>query len=332
MDRSTLLALGGALALVLPLAGCFGGGDDAAEDPRQETLEGAAATTPNAGEAAAPGASADGSFDAPTWAVGDAWAVAPEGGEGEPAVLVVTKAEGDAYTLSTTDPDAAGYDALFDVSYLGRIRASDLAGHQGGKPVQFFSFPLTDGKTWTTTWDGLEVKLTATWVPALQTGAGVHPGFAIVGTAEGETYVKYDYVPALKWWSHLTFASGYGMKVQRTFAGWTGDYLVGEAKRLVDGPAEPSRTFVVEEGQAFVHVNLRGSSTQHARAWAILDPEGAPHETQESTAAAGGGGISVTERLPPTPGEWRVVSPVVHADGDFTLVVTQVKLTPMTLA
>lgn len=326
MDRSRLLALG-VLGLVLPLAGCFGGKDGSEDEGVDPAVD-----APAPGSPVATGGAADGSFDAPVWTVGDAWAISPVGDAGQPGVLVVTGAEGDAYTLATTDPDAAGYDALFDISYLGRIRASDLAGHQGGKPVQFFSFPLADDKTWTTTWDGLEIKLAAKWNPALTTSAGIHPGFEIVGTYEGEPYVRYDYVPTLKWWSHLSFANGYGMKVERTFADWTGEYVAAEAKKLVESAPAPSVTFTVEEGASFVHVTLQGESTQYARAWRIFAPDGTPHDQQTETGSAGSGDVSITERLPPTPGEWRIVSPVVNADGGFTLKVNQVTLTTLTLA
>lgn len=314
-------ALPALLALVLLLAGCIGGGSEGADGA---TLEGG----PRALSEALPGLEALVVAEAPAWARGDAWSIVPEGGEGEAGTLVVTAAESDHYVLATTDEQAAAYDALHDISYLGRIRASDLAGHQGGQPVQFFSFPLTDGKTWQATWDGLPVTLKATWNPAMQTSVGIHPGFAIEGRAGEEPFVKYDYVPMLKWWSHLSFANGYGFKVQRVHVDWTGDVVFGEAKTLLERKEGLPNvaSFTVEEGQSFVSVALAGSSQAWARALVLVDPAGQPYRSQGPTASAGSGDVRTEERLPPTPGEWRVASPVVHAEGGFGLVVRQVRL------
>lgn len=309
------------LVLGAPLAGCIGGGE--------------APVSPAAEVEAPP-------FDLPlradvdvaAWAVGDAWDVVTTGeGAGTRSTLVVTAADAEGYTLSTTDEGTAGYDALEDVSYLGRIRASDLAGSQQGAPVQFFSFPLTDGKTWTTTWDGLAVTLTATFVPAMDTTAGIHPGFAIEGKADGESYVKYDYVPMLKWWSKLAFANGYGFRVERVHVNWTGEVLRAEAATLLEAttsaPGAPgAHAFTVGEGQSFVALSYAGEAQAYARGYVLVAPDGMPHATGPSGVTAGKGASGFEERLPPTPGEWRLLVPTLHADGAFRIVVRQVALVP----
>lgn len=321
--RALVLAV---LALTLPLAGCLGG-DEA------PTAERAAPSV----DAAAPALAADAppSADAPLWNVGDAWSVVPQGGgDAGPSVLVVTAADAEGYVLSTTSEGTAGYDALHDVSYLGRIRASDLAGSQQGQPVQFFSFPLTDGKTWQTTWDGKAITLTATWMPALSTSVGIHPGFAIEGKDGEETYVRYDYVPMLRWWSHLSFASGFGFQVERVHVNWTGTYLRAEATPLLDktSPLPVASPFVepftVEDAPGFVSLALSGDAERHAHALVILDPAGQPAPTELAVAELGNGHLQREAQLPATPGEWRVVLPVAHApSGSFRLLVQQVKLT-----
>lgn len=321
--RGLVLAL---LALTLPLAGCLGG-DDAPTAQRVLDAGDAKVPLPDGGPDAAAG-------DAPVWSPGDAWSVVPQGdGETEPSVLVVTAADAEGYTLSTTSGSTAGYDALYDVSYLGRIRASDLAGSQQGQPVQFFSFPLADGKTWQTTWDGKTVFLTATWVPAMSTSAGIHPGFAIEGKDGEETYVKYDYVPMLRWWSHLSFANGYGFEVVRVHANWSGSYLAAEATVLLDrtSPAPVAspfaEPFTVEDAPGFVSLAISGDASLHARAITVLDPAGQPFP-MNPVAQAGSGEVAMEQQLPATPGGWHVASPMAHApDGGFRLLVRQVKLT-----
>ena len=328
MERGALLLA--LLVLTLPLAGCLGGSGGEAEGAAREAEPLVEGGTPAALEAAQAVA------DAPTWALGDAWTVAPQGGAGEESVLVVTAASADSYTLSTTSEGAAGYDALEDVSYLGRIRASDLAGSQQGQPVQFFSFPLTDGKSWQTTWDGRAVTLTATWVPAMPTSVGVHPGFTIEGKDEAGPYVKYDYVPMLKWWSHLSFASGYGFKVERVHANWTGTYLVAEAKTLLErGVTTPvashaAETFTVDEGQLMVRLRLAGGAMAAARAFLLVTPEGDLYPAASPAGQIGGGNVDLEETLPPTPGEWRLLAPAAHSpDATYALLVQQVKVTPV---
>lgn len=318
----------GILLVLLALAGCLSSGE-----PAQTAAVSAANEAPALPTLPAPAANLT-SVEAPVWSVGDAWHVTSEnGGETTQAVLVVTKADGSGYTLESTDAATAAYDAMFDVSYLGRIRASDLAGSQRDTPVQFFSFPLSDGKTWTTPWDGLEVALTATANPALPTPMGPQPGFAIVGTVEGEPYVEYSYVPALKWWTHISFAGGYGFKVDRVATNWTGTLATATASALFESDTVfpvatlHSSPFTVSEGQSFVALTLAGGGSAYARGLVVVDPNGTPYMTSTPNAEAmpQGGGVFYHERLPPTPGQWAISSPIAHApDAAFQLTIHEV--------
>ena len=65
--------------------------------------------------------------------------------------------------MDTAAPDRAFQDAREDVSRLGPQRKSDLAGSQGDDRVQFFQWPLVDGKSWSTRWDHQPVTITATF-------------------------------------------------------------------------------------------------------------------------------------------------------------------------
>lgn len=283
------------------------------------------------------------SVDAPVWSVGDAWVVETrDGDQTAEATLVVVSADG-GYVMATTDERTATYDAAFDVSYLGKIRASDLAGAQQDQPIRFFDFPLAEGKAWSTTWDGIQVNLTATFSPKIATPAGPQPGFAIVGAGpDGKDYVRYDFVPALGWWSHLEFTAGYGFVVKKAVHGWTGEYLEGAAKTLLTlataAPvgATPAGTFTVDKDQSTVLLTLIGSSSKaYARGLALVDPGHQPYnpegmdnvEMQPSAA-----GMFKTAFLPPTAGEWQIGAPMLHdPDGFFHLTVQQIALAKKTL-
>lgn len=325
------------LAVALALAGCLGG------EPVAET-----ASVPPGAASAAPTASTSAPdarpvVDVPVWAVGDAWDVESYFGESpaQAATLVVTAAGADAYTVSTTSEETASFDAAFDISYLGRIRASDLAGAQKDQPVQFFSFPLEDGKSWTATWDGRSIAITATFAPDLPTPIGPQPGFRIVGVdEEGADYVRYDYVPALRWWSHLQFTEGYGFTVKAARANWTGEYAAATAKPLLTlttaAPvaSTPGGAFTVEEGATSVLMTLAGRAGPFVRGLAVVDPAGTvyPKGSPNYESSPEPAGFFVTETMPAVAGEWYVVAPALHApDGGFMLSFTQITVTKQSL-
>lgn len=266
----------------------------------------------------------------PLWHAGDAWAIVSHGfGDEQRSFLVVTAADTASYTIGTTSEQAAGFDAMYDVSYIGRIRASDLAGAQQEQIIQFFDFPLADGKTWSTTWDGLEVALTAT--------KSVR-GFDIIGKADGEDYVSYDYAPDLRWWSHLDFVRDeYGFKVESAQSGWKGSLVTATATQVYASEAatpvvSPNiGSFTMDEGQSYGMVALSGGGAAWARAFYLVDPAGQPYLTQSITNIDASGTplwVAQQEQIPATPGEWRLVSPAVHdPTGGFSVTVHEVALT-----
>jgi hypothetical protein len=92
------------------------------------------------------------------WTEGRWWTyttTSPDGA-GDDMDLAVTAVSADAYTLDTSSRQTAGFEAEFDISFIGPIRVSDLAGRQGDDVVEYFRFPLEEGKNWTTPWDGVE--------------------------------------------------------------------------------------------------------------------------------------------------------------------------------
>jgi hypothetical protein len=271
------------------------------------------------------------SVDVPEWLVGDAWETTSAGGgaAGERVTFVVTAASRDGYVLSTTSESLAGYDAAFDISYVGKIRASDLAGAQKDKPVAFFSFPMTDGAHWSATWDGLIVNMTATFAPAISTAAGA-PGFSIKAMSGDKPYATYDYVPSLRWWSHIDFAAGYGLKVERATRNWTGEITTATAKEIFHSGTEfPLATFNtmpyhVDEKQSYQLLSLAGGAAHYARAIQLIDPNNQPYTTKTAQTGAepNGGFVFFTEQIPATPGDWKISSPIAHeAGGSFLLTI-----------
>lgn len=323
--RSTVLAF---LVLLLALAGCVGSGPSATTS----TLDSGKLADEATGIEVAQDVPLDAAeVPAPLWSVGDAWTGMSKNGEQtRPITLVVTMAEGDFYTVETTDPKTAGWDAMFDVSYVGRIRARDLAGSQQDQPVQFYDFPLADGKSWTTIWDGLEVALTATKSAR---------GFDIVGTVDGAEYVRLDYVHDLRWFSKLEFAEGYGITLERVESGWTGEIVAASAKIVYEGhPAAPvgspgAGAFTMDEGQAFGMLTVTGGGSQWARLLYLVQPNGQPYLTTSTTnAEAEGMGprqVFLYEMLPAMAGAWEIAAPSVHdPTGAFHVAVRQVAITP----
>ena len=296
------------LTLALLSAGCL-----AASSPR------AADVPTNASAPLGKLPVANATTPAPVWKSGDAWSISTSGGgaQSEHSVLVVTSDSSDAYNLATTSATLATFDALFDISYIGKIRADDLAGTQGTTPVKFFDFPLADGKTWSTLWDNKTINITAK-----SSGAGA---FAITAMDGAKTYASYDYQPAVKWWDRLEFAGGYVLKVDRFGENWTGEYRVATAKMILDSTtAIPvmtinSQPFTVDAAQTSVILSFFGGSSAYARGYALQDPSNAPYQGNATPADAQptGGGVAFQETLPPTPGTWHIEAPTAHAPGGF---------------
>ncbi|HWH07658.1 MAG TPA: hypothetical protein VNX21_00565 [Candidatus Thermoplasmatota archaeon] len=320
------------LTLALVAAGCIG---------PSEPVESASVTpTGVAAEAAGlVGAVLDrnASVDAPEWRVGDAWTIESTGvGDAGPATLVVVAADAGSYQVRPSSEDLATFDAMFDISYVGRVRASDLAGHQQDQPVKFFDFPLRDGSAWSTTWDGLDVSLRAGFQPAIPTPLGPQPGFVIQGTtADGATYVEYDYVPALKWWSHLHFTEGYGFQVTGASSNWTGQYAVATAKTLLalaSGAGAPAGTFTVDAEQTAVAMLLAGGAEAFVRGLVVVDPDNTEHAGPDVEASPTPAGTFEVVLLPGKAGQWKVAAPAAHPPGGgFTLTFHQVAVQKLAL-
>jgi hypothetical protein len=185
---------------------------------------------------------------APEWRLGDSWTMdSPQGGTFTHAV---SKDAGDDWVVDTDDADNAFFDARGDISFLGKVRKSDLAGSQGDQRVEFLRFPLTAGLNWTTTWDGN---------PTMVHVVGVKDGKAslMAMRADGTKYAEYTYSDSARYFSHFAFydpkgeSVGYEWTLRSSgpFAGtlvrWT---LATLFERHGAIQSEDSRTFPVPAG------------------------------------------------------------------------------------
>lgn len=163
----------------------------------------ASPATPQA--SATPSITATPSTTVPSWSVGDWWNFTSPGG---PLTYAVSGQVGSDYTMDTDNAGLAFFDARTDVSTLGAIRVSDLAGSQGKTRVAFFDWPLQDAKQWNTTWDGQQVHVRAHRTSA--TGAAPARYTMTATRTDGSTYATYDYDAAIRWFSRLAFFDAQG--------------------------------------------------------------------------------------------------------------------------
>lgn len=192
--RPVPAALAGAL-LALLLAGCAGGG------------EGGDAGGEGDGDGPTGSGVRHGAHDAsshllaPEWRLGDWWALeSPEGG---PFTHAVSTDAGDHWLVDTDSPDTAFFDALDDISFLGPVRKSDLAGSQGELRVEFLRFPLQAGANWTTEWDGGPKRIE---VLDVQRGQA-----SLRSTREdGTTHAEYAYSDAARYFTRFAFHDANG--------------------------------------------------------------------------------------------------------------------------
>ena len=236
------------LALVL-LAGC------AESDP---PAGGGPEGTPVAGGHG--GHDAAGHLLAPEWQVGDSWTLSsPQ--QDTPFTHVVTSDGGDDWVVDTDSPTTAYFDARFDISFLGKVRKSDLAGSQGSTRVEFLRFPLAKDLEWTTSWDGepkaIRVLDVASGKATLQSSR-----------ADGTLHAEYTYDSEAGYFSRFAFYGPDGTtlgfewtlqssgKFSGTAVRWTLEELFATSGPI---PQSQTGTFAVEPGftDVFVDGNLQ---------------------------------------------------------------------------
>lgn len=222
---------------------------------------------------------------APLWQVGQWWQLASEQSDAGFTHVVSGESATD-WTMDTDSQDIAFFDARFDISFLGQVRKSDLAGSQGGDRVQFFQFPLSLDRTWTTTWDGAPITVTVVGLDAA--GAELEARHA-----NGTLYAKYTYDVDLAYFGEYAFYAPDGETVGfaatvtdagTAFSGelvrWTLDTLF-EAHEAVGGR---STNFVVEPGYDDLWIDLHLACPQQGAVSVTFGPPTGPAEERGFTA------------------------------------------------
>lgn len=246
-------------------------------------------------------------IEAPEWEVGDAWLVSFDGGD-PMCWLVVAVATEEGYRQGVTcDGDVDEYFAA-DIAARGNGFAGsfsrDLEGLDEGDEVRWFDWPLTDGKTWSTSLGSFEVDAIATFTQ-VEGAEGEEPGYTIEMTDpdSGTTVVTYDFVPSLAWWSHLTFPqSDYTFRVLDRTDGWSDPVVYGIGRTAYEQrvsfvgatvttqpPFLPSFEVAEAENMLVVYTSRQGVSGGHL---SLRDPGGNERFAQSGTSMTTGLGSS----------------------------------------
>lgn len=175
-------------------------------------------------------------FLAPNWTVGDWWTWSSPQIEGA-YTSVLAADEGQDWLMATDHPDIAWFNARFDIASLGAVRKSDLAGSQGSTRVEFFQFPMTAEKTWTTTWDDepitIQVLAVASSVAQLE-----------ARRADGTLYAKYTYDDRLGYFGQIAYYDptgvdvGYEARITGSGANFAGDLVRWDYETVVEAAGD----------------------------------------------------------------------------------------------
>lgn len=177
---------------------------------------------------------------APNWTLGDWWTWTSPQIDG-PYTSVLAADAGSDWLMATDHPDIAWFNTRFDIASLGDVRKSDLAGSQGSTRVQFFQFPLTAEKTWSTTWD--EQAITVTVLAVEDAVATLE-----ARRADGTLYAAYTYDDARGYFGQIAYYDaagttvGYEAKITDSGSGFTKDLVrwefttVFEDSGAISGP------------------------------------------------------------------------------------------------
>lgn len=267
MRLPTVLAL--ALTGVMVLAGCAGksgGGGEAGNGADG----GAGGGALGEGDAAT-------SILAPDWQVGDAWTLSSPQQDSGPFTHAVSGEAGDDWIVDTDSRDTAYFDARFDVSFLGKVRKSDLAGSQGSTRVEFLRFPLSQGLNWTTMWDGERMTVQATQVTE---------GKATLQArrADGTLYAEYVYDSKPAYFTRFAFYApdgttiGFEWSLQQAAKGFSGTLVRWTLAELYQAsgpiPQAQSGTFNVAPGFTDVWIDGALDCSSGAVVFAAGPPTG----------------------------------------------------------
>ncbi len=286
------------LVLVL-LSGCFGSPDDDGQGDGPDDP--------------APDDSGAASIERPTWVVGEWWRFAFD--DGTAVRWIVTSAQGD-YTTDVDNADFAFADALEDISTIGAISA-DLDGQQDGTAVKFFDWPLTDGKTWSLTWDGM----------TFDANASVDGEQATITATSGDIERSYGYDNETQWFTHIESRSngslewrveqtGHGFDYADTYVRYT---LHGSDNANLDGGTRNTAgTLAVPAEATDLWYALALSCTDGQIQYSLVPPD--PQVEGMTVSSACPVSLEGTGTLVAAEGTWRSVLAATGVTGSITVV------------
>lgn len=305
---SVVCAVRFAVALVasMVLAGC----SDAPDSPGGTTTTG-------------PSGSDAPSLPAPNWTVGQWWTLSSDQ-LAAPFTHVVAQDAGSDWLVGTDNPDVAFFDARSDISFLGPVRKSDLAGSQGQDRVEFFRFPLEQHKNWTTRWDQLDVRIHV---------LDVNDGRARLESrlANGTLHSSYTYDAALGYFRDYRFFASDGATVsfaatvttsgtdfKGQVAQWTLDLAYATDGPFVSGEVV---SFEVTPAHTDVYIEIDLVCAQGGFTISVLPPTGAIDQRGFSASGPCPAAVSDTGTVPaPMEDEqWTVVTQSIPTATTATL-------------
>lgn len=163
------------LGVLLVTAGCLGAtdaGEDANVTPTNATTPDTADTdgATTDGDGPTDGAPAEATLTAPPdWRIGEWWTVELTSsltGETVEMTRVVAGTEGEDYLIGQPEDAWSTEGLVFHVPGLGEVRQDDLSYEVHDVRFQPLQFPLTDGASWQTSFEGLDVEASVTTTDA----------------------------------------------------------------------------------------------------------------------------------------------------------------------
>lgn len=250
------------VACLVILAGCAGPPPEVVDETPIDPCAGAGVCSQDPlvtddGRDLRTGLTAEDRLDAPVWVVGDVFEqhifLGERDASGTHIQTVVIEAR-NGYTIATTDEASARSEAVYDLPVLGTIGVDLETSGFGSDWSWMYEFPISHGKTWTGSVEQLlnwntynftdhALTMTATYEARIDTPLGFYPGFWIDAIDQnGERLARYNYVPAIGWFSHFWIydldAGGdtimFHAMSMGTSKDYTGPYLVAHAETVLD--------------------------------------------------------------------------------------------------
>lgn len=271
----------------------------------------------------------------PNWAPGLWWSYTfTRDGATHRVTLAVAETTATEHTLLANDTTHPLFDALLDISYVGPVRASDLAGYEGDDPVRFFTWPLQDDATWTTTWNGAERHLTAHRAN-VTTPRGPEPGFEIVSrTGPGDddpVQARFTYAPSVAWFNTLELPrQNVTYELVDQGFGYRGNLTRANLTTHVDqtGPGLTPATFEVANGSDLV-VGVLEADGRSTGSLQLVAPNGTRYGVPATACDAAACAFLTVRTAPAAPGTWQAEVAGGSLDGGFRAAVHEATLAPV---